>query len=47
MDWNRNGKRDPADDIIDWKLSGAGKEPADPRPPGRAPRASALTFGFP
>lgn len=28
MDWNRNGKRDPADDIIDRKLSEAGKEPA-------------------
>ena len=28
MDWNRNGKRDPADDIIDRKLSEAGTEPA-------------------
>lgn len=46
MDWNRNGKRDPADDIIDWKLSEAGKEPAEP-PPGRAPRTSALTSGYP
>lgn len=47
MDWNRNGKRDPADDIIDRKLSEAGKEPAEPPSAGRAPRTSALTSGCP
>lgn len=38
MDWNRNGKRDPADDIIDRKLSKAGKKPAEP--PSARPRAA-------
>jgi hypothetical protein len=38
MDWNRNGKRDPADDIIDRKLSEAGKEPEEP--PSARPRAA-------
>ena len=38
MDWNRNGKCDPADDIIDRKLSEAGKEPAEP--PSARPRAA-------
>lgn len=28
MDWNRNGKQDPADDIIDMKLSESDTEPA-------------------
>lgn len=44
MDWNRNGKQDPADDIVDMKLSGSGREPAEP--PSARPRASALTSGF-
>ena len=47
MDWNRNGKCDPADDIIDSKLSEAGKEPAEPPSAGRVPRTSALTSGCP
>lgn len=42
MDWNRNGKRDPADDIIDWKLSEAGKKPAEP--PSARPRAAHIRF---
>ena len=42
MDWNRNGKRDPADDIIDRKLSEAGKEPAEP--PSARPRAAHIRF---
>lgn len=42
MDWNRNGKRDPADDIIDRKLSEAGKEPAES--PSARPRAAHLRF---
>lgn len=42
MDWNRNGKRDPADDIIDRKLSEAGKKPAEP-PSGR-PHSTRLRF---
>ena len=42
MDWNRNGKRDPADDIIDRKLSEAGKEPAGP--PSARPRAAHIRF---
>lgn len=41
MDWNRNGKRDPADDIIDRKLSEAGKKPAEP-PSARPRRAHPL-----
>lgn len=41
MDWNRNGKRDPADDIIDWKLSEAGKKPAEP--PSARPRCHGIT----
>ena len=28
MDWNHNGKQDPADDIIDMKLSESDTEPA-------------------
>lgn len=35
MDWNRNGKRDPADDIIDWKLSEAGGASVSVRPAAR------------
>lgn len=42
MDWNRNGKRDPADDIIDRKLSEAGKKPAEP--PSARPRAAHIRF---
>ena len=42
MDWNRNGKRDPADDIIDMKLSEVGKEPA--RPTSARPRAARIRF---
>lgn len=42
MDWNRNGKRDPADDIIDRKLSEAGKKPAEP--PSARPRAAHNRF---
>lgn len=42
MDWNRNGKRDPADDIIDRKLSEAGKKPAEP--PSARPPAARLRF---
>ena len=42
MDWNRNGKRDPADDIIDRKLSEAGKKPAEP--PSARPRATHIRF---
>lgn len=42
MDWNRNGKRDPADDIIDRKLSEAGKEPAEP--PSARPHAAHIRF---
>lgn len=40
MDWNRNGKQDPADDIIDMKLSGGDREPADP--PSARPRAARI-----
>ena len=42
MDWNRNGKRDPADDIIDRKLSEAGKKPAEP--PSARPRAAHIRY---
>lgn len=42
MDWNRNGKRDPADDIIDRKLSEAGKKPAEP--PSARPCAAHIRF---
>lgn len=42
MDWNRNGKRDPADDIIDRKLSGASKKPV--RPMSARPRAARIRF---
>ena len=42
MDWNRNGKRDPADDIIDRKLSEAGKKPAEP--PSARPPAAHIRF---
>lgn len=42
MDWNRNGKRDPADDIIDRKLSEAGKKPAEP--PSARPTAAHIRF---
>lgn len=42
MDWNHNGKQDPADDIIDRKLSEAGKEPAEPAVRPAARRAHPL-----
>lgn len=42
MDWNRNGKQDPADDIIDRKLSEAGKKPAEP--PSARPPAAHIRF---
>ena len=42
MDCNHNGKRDPADDIIDRKLSEAGKKPAEP--PSARSRAAHIRF---
>lgn len=42
MDWNRNGKQDPADDIIDMKLSESDTEPAGSSS-GR-PRAAHIRF---
>lgn len=42
MDWNRNGKQDPADDIIDMKLSEADKEPGEPS--SARPRTARLRF---
>lgn len=42
MDWNHNGKQDPADDIIDMKLSEADKEPGEPS--SARPRTTRLRF---
>ena len=43
MDWNHNGKQDPADDIIDMKLSESDTEPAGSSS-GR-PHVSRIHFG--
>lgn len=42
MDWNRNGKQDPADDLIDMQLSDSSRKPAEP--PSPRPHTTRLRF---